>query len=312
MDTQVETDPLGIIDSLSTGFSAVAQKPVLLLIPLLLDLFLWLGPRLSINPIVPNLVSRLQGVTGETADNSAVLFEQNVSEILDSYNLFSALSTWPLGTPSLLAGNEIGTGPLGPPLTIQVQAPVEFLGWLIALVLTGLLVGSVYLGLIARWAGGNRTSISSWIRCAWLQWARIVAFVSVVLVGMFLLSVPFFLTIEIVAMVAAPLASLALLGGIGFGMWGLFHLFFAAHGILLYGMSVRQAISSSVTMVRHYRPTSVGLLLVAVIISLGLNTIWNMPPSESWLRLVAIAGNAFVNTGLAMATFIFYRERTDP
>jgi hypothetical protein len=312
MDTQVETAPLGIIDSLSTGFSAVAQKPLLLLIPLLLDLFLWLGPRLSINPIVPNLVSHLQRITGETADNSAVLFEQNVSEILGSYNLFSALSTWPLGTPSLLAGNDIGIGPLGPPLTIQVQAPVELLGWLIALVLTGLLVGSLYLGLIARWAGGNRTSFRSWIRRAWLQWARIVAFVLVVLVGVFLLSVPFFLTVEVVAMIAAPLTSLALLVGMGMGMWGLFHLFFAAHGILLYGMTVRQAISSSVTIVHRYRLTSVGLLLVAVVISLGLNTVWNMPPSESWLRLVAIAGNAFVNTGLVTATFIFYRERTNP
>jgi hypothetical protein len=77
-------------------------------------------------------------------------------------------------------------------------------------------------------------------------------------------------------------------------------------------MSVRQAINSSVTTVHRYRPTSVGLLMVAVVISLGLNTIWNMPPSESWLRLVAIAGNAFVNTGLAMATFVFYRERTAP
>ena len=303
---------MGIIDSLSTGFGAVAQKPLLLAIPLLLDLFLWLGPRLSINAIVPNLVSRLQGITGETADNSAVLFEQNVSEILGSYNLFSALSTWPLGTPSLLAGNEIGSGPLGTPLTIQVQAPAELLVWLIALVLAGLLVGSMYLGLIARWAGGNRTSFSSWMGRAWLYWARIVAFVFVVLVGVFLLSVPFFLTIEVVAMVAAPLASLALLVGVGMGMWGLFHLFFAAHGILLYGLSVRQAISSSVTTVHRYRPTSVGLLLIAVVISLGLNTIWNMPPSESWLRLIAIAGNAFVNTGLAMATFVFYQERTNP
>jgi hypothetical protein len=312
MKTQSETAPLGIIDSLSTGFSAVAQKPLLLTIPLLLDLFLWLGPRLSINAIVPKLVSHLQGITGETADNSAMLFEQNVSEILGSYNLFSALSTWPLGTPSLLAGNEVGTGPLGKPLTIQLQAPVELLGWLIALVLAGLLVGSMYLGLIARWAGGNRTSFSSWMGRAWLHWARIVTFVFVVLVGVFLMSVPFFLTIEVVAMIAAPLASLALLAGVGMGMWGLFHLFFAAHGILLYGMSVRQAISSSVTTVHRYRPTSVGLLLVAVVISLGLNTIWNMPPSESWLRLVAITGNAFVNTGLAMATFVFYRERTNP
>jgi hypothetical protein len=310
MKAQTEAAPLGVIDSLSAGFGAVAQSSVLLLIPILLDLFLWLGPRLSIKPIVPELTTRLRAITGETADSSAAIFEQNMVEILDSFNLFSALSTWPLGTPSLLAGNDPGTGPLETPLTIQVQALDEFLAWLLALILGGLLLGSLYLGLIARWVGEDRIGLKAWGRLVWLHWARIVAFVFVLLVGAFLLSVPFFLAVEIVAMVFAPLASLLLLAGVGVGMWGLFHLFFAVHGILIDGLTVSQAMWNSVALVRRNPISSVGLLLIAVIIGLGLNVVWNIPPSESWLRLIAIAGNAFVNTSLVAATFIFYRERT--
>jgi pilus assembly protein TadC len=78
---------------------------------------------------------------------------------------------------------------------------------------------------------------------------------------------------------------------------------------LLDGLSVSQAVGNSVALVHRYRFSSVGLLLVAVVISLVLSTIWNIPPSESWMRLVAITGNAFINTGLATATFIYYRER---
>jgi hypothetical protein len=310
MNAQTEAPPLGIIDSLSAGFSAVAQKPVLLLIPLLLDLFLWLGPRLSISPFASTLTTRLSPVTEETADNSVAFFEQNISEILGSYNLFSALSTWPLGAPSLLAGNDPGTGPLGSPQMVQLRTAQEVLTWFLGLVLAGLLLGSLYLGLIARWVAGNRIRLRTWSRLVWLYWARIVAFTFVALVGAFLVSVPFFLALELLALLLAPLASLVFLAGVGIGMWGLFHLFFAAHSILLYGTSVRRAIRSSVTLVRQNRLSSLGLLLVAVVISLGLTTIWNIPPSESWMRLVAITGNAFVNTGLVTATFVYYRERT--
>jgi hypothetical protein len=309
IDTQTETNPLGIIDSLSAGFSAVAQAPTLLLVSLLLDLFLWLGPRLSITPIVPELATRLRAITREIDDNSAELFDQNMAEILGSYNMFSALSTWPLGTPSLLAGNNPEISPLGTPLTIHVQELDELLAWLLSLTLAGLLLGSLYLGLIARWVSESRVDLKTWTRLAWLYWARIVTLVFVVLMGAFFLSVPFFLIVEIVAMILAPLASLMLLVGVGMGMWGLFHLFFAAHGILLDGLSVSQAVGNSVALVHRYRFSSVGLLLVAVVISLGLSTIWNIPPSESWMRLVAITGNAFINTGLATATFIYYRER---
>lgn len=310
MKAQSEQAPLGIIDSLSAGYGAVAQKPILLLIPLVLDLFLWLGPRLSIAPIASELATRLSIAAGETADNSATLFEQNTVEILDSYNLFAALSTWPLGSPSLLAGNDVGRGPFGAAPVIPILGLDALLAWMLALILIGLLVGSFYLGLIARWAAGDRIRLRGWARIVWLYWARIVALVFVILVGAFFLSVPFFLAVELVATVLAPLAPVVLLVGVGVGMWVLFHLFFAPHGILLYGISVQQAIGHSVELVRHYRLSAVGLLVMGVIISLGLTMIWSIPPSESWMRLVAIVGNAFVNTGLVAATFVFYQERT--
>jgi hypothetical protein len=310
MEAQTEAKPLGIIDCLSAGFGAVAQKPGLLLIPLLLDLFLWLGPRLSIASLVPQLAARLRTIAGGTAGNSADLFQQNTTEILGSFNLFSALSTWPLGVPSLLAGNDPGTSPLKSPATIQLQGFDELLAWLLALTLGGLLLGSLYLGRIARWADKGRVGIRAWLKLVWLYWARIVALVFTVLLGAFVLSMSFFLVLEVVSLIFAPLTPLLLLLGVGTGMWALFHLFFAVHGILVDGLTIPQAMSNSVTLVRQHPLSSVGLLVMAVVIDLGLSTIWNMPPSESWLRLAAIAGNAFINTGLATATFIYYCGRT--
>jgi hypothetical protein len=199
---------------------------------------------------------------------------------------------------------------VGPPILLQVHTWEGLLASLLALVLGGLFLGTLYLSLIARRLRGDPTSLRTWLRQAWIDWLRILVFVLIVLVSAVLSSVPFFLAVEMAALAAAPLGSLLLLVGIGLGMWALFHLFFVAHGVLMGDLGLAEAIRNSIFLVSRYRLSSVGLLLVAVLISLGLTSIWSMPASDSWLRLVAIVGNAFVNTGLAVATFVFYRERS--
>ena len=42
---------MGALACLTTGFDVVARNPYLILIPFMMDLFLWLGPRLSLAPI---------------------------------------------------------------------------------------------------------------------------------------------------------------------------------------------------------------------------------------------------------------------
>jgi len=310
--------PLGVIDSLNAGFGTLAQKPFLLLIPILLDLFLWFGPRLSATPkvladvcqgIVPELTTRLQALTSQSADTSAEIFGQTLEEILGSYNLFSALSTWPLGAPSLLAGNEPGTNPLGTNPVLKVETLGGFLACLLLLVLLGLLLASLYFSLIARWVNGNPNSLRTWAMFIGLYWGRIVASVALVLVGVFFLSIPFFLIVEIVGLIFGPLALLILLAGTMAVIWGIFHLFFAVHSILIEDASIPKAMANSIRLVRRYPHSAVGLLLAAMLISLGLGKIWHMPPSESWTRLIGILGNAFINTGLVTATFVYYRER---
>jgi hypothetical protein len=40
----------------------------------------------------------------------------------------------------------------------------------------------------------------------------------------------------------------------------------------------------------------------------GLNILWSVPPDDSWMLLVGIAGHAFVTTALLAASFIYYRD----
>jgi hypothetical protein len=48
--------PVGVIESLAAGFETVASHLGLILFPMALDVFLWLGPHLSINPIMQKSV----------------------------------------------------------------------------------------------------------------------------------------------------------------------------------------------------------------------------------------------------------------
>jgi hypothetical protein len=43
--------PPNVIGSLRAGFDAVSSHVVLILLPLILDVFLWLGPRLSVGDL---------------------------------------------------------------------------------------------------------------------------------------------------------------------------------------------------------------------------------------------------------------------
>ncbi len=312
-DGQSESKPAGIIDSLGIGFSLVARRPVLLLIPILLDLFLWLGPPLSISPIASDLAEQVESVLVsaelEGADPIYENFERNVEEIFQSYNVFSALSTWPLGVPSLQAGREVSSSSLGTREAINIHHSTQFLAWLFALALMGLLLGSAYLDPLARLARDRRMALRGLFGRVWIKWLRILGLLLGVLASGFLVSIPFFLVLQLMLILIPPVATLILFAGIGLGVWLLFHLFFSVHGILADELSVRQAALQSVVLVRFHRFSTVGLLIVANVINLGVLNLCAAPPTDSWIRLAGIVGNAFVATGLAAATFVFYSER---
>jgi len=39
-----------------------------------------------------------------------------------------------------------------------------------------------------------------------------------------------------------------------------------------------------------------------------LNYLWSVPPNNSWMLLIGIAGHAFITTALLAASFVYYRD----
>jgi hypothetical protein len=61
--------------------------------------------------------------------------------------------------------------------------------------------------------------------------------------------------------------------------------------------------------VRLSTSSALGLLLTLVLISWGMSYVWGMLGSSDLATLAGILGNAYIGTGLTVASMIFYRDR---
>ena len=62
-----QAQPSGVIETLSAGYSAVNHHLWVLLLPILLDVFLWFGPHVSYSPLVGPVVTHAAEWTRQVA-----------------------------------------------------------------------------------------------------------------------------------------------------------------------------------------------------------------------------------------------------
>jgi hypothetical protein len=305
--------PHGVVASLAGGFEAVNARLELILLPLILDLFLWLGPRLSVLPLIERLSNTLVSELGRdaTAEQMAVLemFSQRMREYGQSFNVFSILSSAPLGVPSLLASRGSTVAPTGqPPIWYVDSLPVYLIFWA-AFVLGGLFLGALYFGGIAQQVRDRRLNISLLLRQVWGDWARLTALAMLAVVFLIVFGTPMLFISVVIWFFSPLLGSLAWILAFTLLLWALFYGGFALHAMLLARRGLFGALWDSVRMVQFNLPHVAGLFLLAVLINVGLAQVWNLAPDESWLLALGLGGHALISTALVAATFVFYQDR---
>jgi hypothetical protein len=108
---------------------------------------------------------------------------------------------------------------------------------------------------------------------------------------------------------ASPLLAQGLLLVVGLlSMWLVVPAFFTPHGIFMQQQNVFKSIHTSLRMARFTLPTSSLFVLSVILIAYGLNFLWNIPTSDSWMVLVGITGHAFITTSLLAASFIYFQD----
>ena len=330
-----------VIDSLSKGFQVVRQRWWILLIPILVDTFLWLGPQASVHDMFQKTAQLVEAQLAELpAQDTGELLELLdvvVNQILPEYNAFSALRVSILGVPSLLSWN--GTARLGAP-SIYETLWVTFLGlvdipdllvlvtrakfvpdvvwqipnaaaWLgvnLGLNALGVVLGSLYLTALSRGIGAEREDSRFWI-CALRLCGHVVLFWVLRAVVIAVLGIPFLGIVALLSMLSPVLG--ILLGTIVLGLvtWASFYGIFMVASLVLDGTTVWRALWNSFGVVlRSFWPT-LWLFVLINLIGGGLSILWQQFSTGRWWTWVAIAGNADVGTSLVAASLLFYQDR---
>lgn len=296
--------PPGLIGSLARGFDSVATHIAVILPPLLLDLFLWIGPRLRLQQALQPYIDRFPALMPEMPQGfpDIAVIQQTWTEVLSGFNLFTALRTFPLGVSSLLSWRLTGDTPLGAPAWREASGALDILGWLTLLVLAGWVLGALYFHWVARAAfGGSTVGLGRSLSRALL--------LSVLWVGVLaVISAPAFVLLSVTALLSPFLAQLVFISLLVFGAWMLMPVFFSPHGIYTFDQDALRALLGSLRMVRFTLPNTGLFLLTFLLLNNGLNFLWTTPPQDSWWMLVGILGHAFVSTALLAASFVYYRD----
>ncbi len=325
---QTIRSPRGVIGCLTAGFEMMGRNLLVVALPVVVDLFLWLGPRVSVRPLVQTTVHllRVQSTSDPDVAGQVMLATELLEQFGARFNLLSVAAGIPLlHIPSLLARRaSVVASPLGNPRVFSVSSLPAMLPWWGGLALAGLVLGFFYLNEIAHQVNGWGDQLSleepeslgqgdgggdSSVRATAWKFLRFALFaLGLLVVGSAVVPV-WLLMVTVGTMVAQPLGILFWLAGLGFVGYAALHLMFVIPGLLLGERPLLRAMGESV-LLSHFNPWSVlGLVVLAVVIYEGLGFAWSLPGNDSWALLIGIVGNAFVATGLTSAAFVFYRDR---
>jgi hypothetical protein len=306
--------PPGVMGSLRAGFDVVSSHVWLILLPLLLDVLLWLGPRLSVGGLLDPFFRLVFNQARTTLTTSSDLerftsYQAAFGEVLERFNLLSLLGrlqAFPVGISSLLAQTMPVNTPLGSQDVVQVTSLSGLLGLAFLFTVIGWVVGGLYF----RWVSGIALSDANRVTMVRPSWAIIQTLIlSVVwVICLMVIIIPAMFILTFLTLLSPLLASVVLLVAFFFSFWLIVPLFFTPHGIFVRRQNAFYSIFTSLRMARFTLPTSGLFVLCVFLLSTGLNYLWSVPTDDSWMMLVGIAGHAFITTALLAASFVYYRD----
>lgn len=295
-----------IFATIGAGFELTTRHFWLVLLPALLDIFYWLGPRLSIRPLIEEAM-RFWSVYPSLKEAT-----DQILAMAPRTNLFSSLSVPLIGVPALMAQLAPEKTPLTPQV-VELTSSLAALGILVGLTVVGLLLTAVYLNLIAyvvlRQDPTITVSYRQWGQRVLVVWARLLliatAFVTLVVLVFFPLSI-----ISLIVAFLSPMASIILLflGQMLF-VWLVIMLVFLPQGLTLNGRNLLRSAVESFQLVRLNLLSTMIFLGSMFLIHNMLKNILLFADDGSWLTLSGILAHAFVSTSFIVATFLFYRDR---
>lgn len=300
----------GVFSTLAAGFELSTRYLWLMIVPAILDLFLWIGPRLSFRPLIESLAGQLPPQA----------MPLDLAPLLDMYaarlNHFTYLSVPLLGVPALMTGLTPEKTPIQP-LIIERSGMGEWFGYFLLFVLGGLLLAAIYYSLIAyalRRAGalaaGTPMPPARLGRRTARTWLRLIGLALLFLVFLIVVAFPTSLVVGFASLLSQALAILILMGALVLIIWIVMFLSYTPQGMTLNPGRFAASLIESVRLFRVNLPASLGLLFVVTLARRALSLILLTADSGTWVTGINLLAHAYITTALIVSMFIFYRDRS--
>lgn len=301
----------GIISTLSNGFALTTRYLWLMVIPALLNFFLWIGPRLSFRPLIESLATQMP------PESLGLDIGPLLETFATRFNLFSYLSVPLVGVPALMTGLSPEKTPIQP-LIIERAGWGEWFSYFALLSLVGLLLTAIYYVFIAyalRRVGADAAGADAafapgrFLRRTGRTWLRLIALSLLFLAVALAIMIPVSLLAGFAALLSQTFAMIVLIGATMILLWILLFLSYAPQGMTLNPRAFFQAAIESIRLFRDTLPASLGLLFIVTLIRRGLDLILLTADSGTWVTGINLLAHAYISTALIVALFIFYRDR---
>lgn len=315
---------MGIIDTLSAGFDRTAKRLWLILLPVLLDIAIWVGPKLSLNKLAREAIALVPDAAelGSQYTQTVEMMRRWLTEAGATTNVMAILSMRLLGLPSLTETLAPKALPFGiVQRSIEIPTWLAFAGVVLLFTLISLLIGCFCLSLIAQDARdgemspvlAGRCGLAYALQVAWRSWLRLVTLVLVATLAIIVVGSGVAMVSGLLAVLSVDLAGLTLnlfgWGLLSLSTYGAVIFFFTSRAIILDDMGILRSIWNALNVVHRSFLPAIGFILLISVLQTGLLYIWRMLAVSPAGTFIGILGNAYVSTGLIMASFIFYRDR---
>lgn len=299
-----------LVETISQGFGVVNKRPWVLLIPLLLDLLYWLGPRLSPQPLAGRLLSFVKATNPQAWDTQRQQLADQINNVQSPVDL-SPVAFIPNMLPkfvNLLTPLIETPSPPLMPVTWHIGSVATLVGSIVLINGLSLLATALYLVPMAELIRGQRgqRSIWAWLARAFGSFASIVVVVAGIALLVFL---PFTLISAFVLQLNFVLGQIIFTFGIALIFWLLFTASFSFDAVVISGVGPIRALLTSLLVVQRSFWSALGLFLIGWVILWGMSVVWAPVAATVVGLMVALVGSAYISSGLAAAHLVFYRDR---
>ena len=320
MDTKIAVEnekPPRIYQAIVKGFNTIANHAYLLILPFLLDIFLWLGPKLSISDTLNSFISLMEKSFQQQIAQPGMeqqlsqfqLVQPAMEQFANSFNLFGFLTTTPIGVPSLLAFPGVLDTPFGMSNIVVMNSITQEFLLMVAMLVIGSFLGAIYIAEIGRCTNLNQElhqfSFSRLFQnVGWLVLLNFALWIAVILIILpsAAMTVLAGLLNEFVGNILYFIILLVL-------FWIFIPLIFTPHGIVIQQQNPLKAMLASMRLIRYYLPGTGFFIMFSLLIYQIMNQfLWLLPKTSSYMLLGGIFGHAFISTGLIASSFMYYQD----